>query len=250
MSTPDDERISYLSGERVDALTPQERAELDELRTLLESPATWEEPDAALEDLVVNAIATEARRAPAAEPAPTSAPAPAKAPEPKKASIWSRWRPRRPALALGGLATAAAAIAVALVIALGSGNGAQPLRFAMVVSGTSAGAASARQRHADQDRVRLADRAVGDRAAAPGKWPLLPGVAEEPGRDPRPGRHVQRRQAGHALVGRSRHPVPRLQRHRAVGQRQPRLLGAPGARRHRPPRALTSHPRTVCGARP
>ena len=132
MSTPDDERISYLSGERVDALTPQERAELDELRTLLESPATWEEPDAALEDLVVNAIATEARRA----PAPAQAPAPAKAPEPKKASIWSRWRPRRPALALGGLATAAAAIAVALVIALGSGNGAQPLRFAMVVSGT------------------------------------------------------------------------------------------------------------------
>ena len=48
MSTPDDERISYLSGERVDALTPQERAELDELRTLLQSPATWEEPDAAL----------------------------------------------------------------------------------------------------------------------------------------------------------------------------------------------------------
>ena len=132
MSTPDDERISYLSGERVDALTPQERAELDELRTLLQSPATWEEPDAALEDLVVNAIATEARRA----PAPAQAPAPAKAPEPKKASIWSRWRPRRPALALGGLATAAAAIAVALVIALGSGNGAQPLRFAMVVSGT------------------------------------------------------------------------------------------------------------------
>jgi hypothetical protein len=136
VSTPDDERISYLSGERVDALTPQERAELDELRTLLESPATWEEPDAALEDLVVNAIATEARRAPAADPAPTSAPAPAKAPAPKKASIWSRWRPRRPALALGGLATAAAAIAVALVIALGSGNGAQPLQFAMVVSGT------------------------------------------------------------------------------------------------------------------
>ena len=132
MSTPDDERISYLSGERVDALTPQERAELDDLRTLLQSPATWEEPDAALEDLVVNAIATEARRA----PAPAQAPAPAKAPEPKKASIWSRWRPRRPALALGGLATAAAAIAVALVIALGSGNGAQPLRFAMVVSGT------------------------------------------------------------------------------------------------------------------
>ena len=128
MSTPDDHRISYLSGEPVDALTPRERAELDELRTLLESPATWEEPDAGLVDLVVSAIAAEAQRAPAADPAP---------PKPKKAPIWTRWRPRRPALAFGGLATAAAAIAVALVIAIGSGGGTQPLQFAMVVSGTS-----------------------------------------------------------------------------------------------------------------
>jgi hypothetical protein len=124
VSTPDDDRISYLSGEPVDALTPRERAELDELRTLLESPATWEEPDAGLEDLVVSAVAAEARRAAASEPAP------------KKPPIWARWRPRRPALAFGGLATAAAAIAVALVIALG-GNSAQPIQFAMVVSGTS-----------------------------------------------------------------------------------------------------------------
>lgn len=127
MSTPDDDRISYLSGEPVDALTPQERAELDELRTLLESPATWEDPDPGLEDRVVSAIAAEAQRSTAVEAAPE---------KPKTQSIWSRWRPRRPALAFGGLATAAAAIAVALVIALGS-NGAKPLQFAMVVSGTS-----------------------------------------------------------------------------------------------------------------
>jgi hypothetical protein len=127
VSTPDDDRISYLSGEPVDALTPQESAELDELRTLLESSATWEEPDPGLEDRVVSAIAAEAQRSTAVEAAPE---------EPKTQSIWSRWRPRRPALAFGGLATAAAAIAVALVIALGS-NGAKPLQFAMVVSGTS-----------------------------------------------------------------------------------------------------------------
>ena len=83
MSTPDDDRISYLAGEPVDALTPQERAELDELRTLLESPATWEEPDSGLEDLVVSAIAAEAQRATAVEPAPE---------KPKAQSIWSRWR--------------------------------------------------------------------------------------------------------------------------------------------------------------
>ena len=125
MSTPDDDRISYLSGEPVDALTPQERAELDELRTLLESPATWEEPDAGLEDRVVSAVIQEAQR---------SAPAQA-APQQPKARVWSRWRPRRPALAFGGLATAVAAIAVVLVLALGS-NSAKPLQFAMVVSGT------------------------------------------------------------------------------------------------------------------
>jgi hypothetical protein len=125
VSTPDDDRISYLSGEPVDALTPRERAELDELRTLLESPATWEEPDAGLEDRVVSAVIREAQR---------SAPAQA-APQKTQARVWSRWRPRRPALAFGGLATAAAAIAVVLVLAFG-GNSAKPLQFAMVVSGT------------------------------------------------------------------------------------------------------------------
>ena len=136
MSTPDDDRISYLSGEPVDALTPQERAELDELRTLLESPATWEEPDPGLEDRVVSAIAAEAQRATVAETTPETETTPkTAAPAKPKARLWSRWRPRRPALALGGLATAAAAIAVALVIALG-GSSTQPLQFAMVVTGT------------------------------------------------------------------------------------------------------------------
>ncbi|MGN6870996.1 MAG: anti-sigma factor [Solirubrobacteraceae bacterium] len=129
MSASDNERIAYLSGEPVESLTPRERAELDELRALLEAPAAWEEPDAGLEDRVVAAIAEEAARAPAAESGPVAAPAP---PKPARA----RWRLRRPVFALGGLATAAAAIAVALVIALGSG-GSQSLQFAMVVNGTS-----------------------------------------------------------------------------------------------------------------
>lgn len=128
MSASDNERIAYLSGEPVESLTPQERAELDELRALLEAPAAWEEPEAGLEDRVVAAIAAEAARAPA-----SSAPASSK-PKPKPAR--TRWRPRRPGFALGGLATAAAAIAVALVLVLGNSSPA-PLQFAMVVSGTS-----------------------------------------------------------------------------------------------------------------
>jgi Anti-sigma-K factor rskA, C-terminal len=129
MSASDNERIAYLSGEAVESLTPQERAELDELRTLLDAPATWEEPDPGLEDRVVAAIAEEAARAHVAESPPIATPVAAK-------PARRRWRLRRPVLAFGGLATAAAAIAVALVIALGSG-GTQPLQFAMVVSGTS-----------------------------------------------------------------------------------------------------------------
>jgi hypothetical protein len=129
VSASDNERIAYLSGEPVESLTPQERAELDEIRALLDAPAAWEEPDPGLEDRVVAAIAYEAARSQAHDTAPALA-----TPSPK--SVRPRWRLRRPVIAFGGLAAAAAAIAVALVIALGSG-GAQPLQFAMVVSGTS-----------------------------------------------------------------------------------------------------------------
>jgi Anti-sigma-K factor rskA, C-terminal len=131
VSASDDDRIAYLSGEPVDSLTPQERAELDELRGLLQTPATWEEPDAALEDRIVSAIAEEARAGRPVERAPAAA-----SPEPE-APHWRkfRWPFRRPALVLGGLATAAAAIAVATVLSVG-GSSPAPLQFAMVVSGT------------------------------------------------------------------------------------------------------------------
>ena len=132
MSTSDDDRIAYLSGEPVDSLTPQERAELDELRGLLETPATWEEPDGALEDRIVSAIADEARRARPVESAPALAPAEPHAPRRRG----FHWPFRRPALVLGGFATAAAAIVVAIVLAVGNSSPA-PLQFAMVVSGTS-----------------------------------------------------------------------------------------------------------------
>lgn len=146
MSISDNDRITYLSGEAVGSLTPQERAELDELRTLLETPATWEEPDPALEDRIVSAITDEARRERGTQIAPTpseTAPTPSEtAPTPPAAAKPRRvlgisWPPRRPALAFGGLATAAAAIVVAIVLAVSGGGSPAPLQFAMVVSGTS-----------------------------------------------------------------------------------------------------------------
>ena len=144
MSTSDNDRISYLSGEPVGSLTPQERAELDELRTLLETPAAWEEPDDGLEERVVSAIAEEARRkrdAPSAiaeearreRDAPSSPPA-SPAPQPRR-RLRDRLSFPRPAIVLGGFATALAAIIVAIVIATSSSSPA-PLRFAMVVTGT------------------------------------------------------------------------------------------------------------------
>jgi Anti-sigma-K factor rskA, C-terminal len=140
VSISDNDRIAYLSGEAVQALTPQERAELDELSTLLETPATWEEPDPALEDLIVSAIADEARRVGAAQAAPAAATdtaAPAASKPKTRRVLGISWPPRRPALAFGGLATAAAAIVVAIVIAVSGGGSPAPLQFAMVVSGTS-----------------------------------------------------------------------------------------------------------------
>lgn len=134
MSTSDDERIAYLSGESVDSLTLQERAELDELRGLLETPATWEEPGAGLEDRIVSAIAEEARRGRPAQTTPAARPATAK---PKTRRVLGlSWPPRRPALVLGGFAAAAAAVVVAIVIAASGSSSPAPLRFAMVVSGT------------------------------------------------------------------------------------------------------------------
>ena len=131
MSTSDDDRIAYLSGEDVDSLSPQEQAELDEVRGLLATPATWEEPDAALEDRIVSAIAEEARRG---RPVETAHAATAEPQAPRRRGF--RWPFRRPALVFGGFAAAAAAIAVAVVLAVGSSSPA-PLQFAMVVSGTS-----------------------------------------------------------------------------------------------------------------
>lgn len=147
MSASDNERIAYLSGDDVASLSAQERAGLDELRTVLATPATWEEPDPALEDHIVNAIASEAAAERGAEGASAAAPggvAPAAAPgEVAPAAPTTRRRSlrdlfrARPAIAFGGLAAAAAAvIAVVAVLATGSGSNNQ-LRFAMVLSGTS-----------------------------------------------------------------------------------------------------------------
>jgi Anti-sigma-K factor rskA, C-terminal len=119
----DDDRIAYLAGEPAESLSAADRAELDELLALLESPAAWDEPDPALEDRIVSAIAEAGG---ARESAAASRPR-------VRRSLASLFR--RPAVAFGSLAAVAAAVAV-IVIALSSTSQRQPLHFAMIVRGT------------------------------------------------------------------------------------------------------------------
>jgi Anti-sigma-K factor rskA, C-terminal len=127
----DDERIAYLAGEPSGPLPADERAELDQLRALLESPATWVEPAPGLEDRIVSAVTTAAGHDTAAvgETAKAADQAPQRTP--------SRWRSLfpRPSVAFASLGAAVAAIAVVVVLASGSSAPA-PLHFAMVVNGT------------------------------------------------------------------------------------------------------------------
>jgi hypothetical protein len=123
MTMSEDDRIAYLAGDAVESLTARERAELDEVRALLEHPAIWEQPDPALEGHIVASIAEEAETRPASGRA-------------RKPSFSRRLIPRRPRYAIA--AAAAAAAAVALIVALAANSPAPTTQqFAMVVSGTA-----------------------------------------------------------------------------------------------------------------
>ena len=70
MTPSDDDRIAYLAGEPVESLSDADRAELDELRSMLSSAAMWDEPDPGLEDRIVSTIARRHRQ-PGSQPAPS-----------------------------------------------------------------------------------------------------------------------------------------------------------------------------------
>jgi hypothetical protein len=73
--TTDEERIAYLAGDD-GALSPDPatRADLDHLRDLLADEAVWAEPSAALEDRILNAIASEVAASPPARARPAAVP--------------------------------------------------------------------------------------------------------------------------------------------------------------------------------
>jgi hypothetical protein len=122
MSSREDDRISYLTGEDGSSLTDRERAELDEVRAVLAEPATWAVPPPELEERVVAAIADEAHVRPERE-------------RPHRpASARRRWFSLR-GYAFGGLAAAAATAIIAVVLV--SGGGPAPERFTMALAGTA-----------------------------------------------------------------------------------------------------------------
>jgi hypothetical protein len=136
MTTSEDDRIAYLAGDAVESLTARERAELDEVRALLEDPALWAQPDPALEERVLASIAEEAQARPAS--ARVGRPAFRRRLVPRRplqaiAGVAARI-PRRPRYAIAGAAAAAVAV---LIVALAANNPApRAQQFAMVVSGT------------------------------------------------------------------------------------------------------------------
>ena len=151
MATSDDDRIAYLAGEPGESLTAQERAELDELDALLKAPATWAQPDPGLEDRIVATIAEEARRAAGERPrAPAALFQLAIAAASSCLCAWRDSRPRLPRRSSSRCRRSA--------------HPRRPQQFAMVVSGTGLAPRRARVGDADQDELRLADRAVGGAA--------------------------------------------------------------------------------------
>jgi hypothetical protein len=115
--TSDDDWVAELAGDGGISLDPGEQAELTEQRALLADPAVWAEPDPALEDRVVAAIAAEA----AAQETTARAPAPTAA-----------RRSRRPWLvAVAGVAAAVIIALVAVVSLRSTGSSRQHFDVAL-----------------------------------------------------------------------------------------------------------------------
>jgi hypothetical protein len=58
----DDERIAYLAGQSRAPVDPEERADLEELRSVLSDPAVWAEPQPDLQERIIGAIGSAGER--------------------------------------------------------------------------------------------------------------------------------------------------------------------------------------------
>lgn len=130
----DEERIAYLAGDHAGALDPVDAAELGELHALLADPALWTVPGQGLEDTVVAAVTSGARRETGGEkPVP---PPSAGSPAGGESARRPRRRPRRAVIAWAAGAAAAAVIGIGTGIGVTSG-GPHATTFSAALAGTS-----------------------------------------------------------------------------------------------------------------
>lgn len=124
----DDERIAYLAGQSGAPVDPEERAELDKLRSVLSDPAIWAKPEPDLEERIVGAITSAGEgSSDAAQDLESSG-------STADRDNVVRLRTRRIRYAILG---AAAAVLLAVGLAVGLTNqGSQPVEFAASLRGT------------------------------------------------------------------------------------------------------------------
>ena len=126
MAISEDDRAAYLAGEdRAASLPVAARPELDEMRELPATEATWVEPDPGR---------GARRRRPHREAAAAGGSPAAATEQQRPRPARGAWFSSRPTPAFGGLVTAAL---VAVAVVLAGGESRSPQRFAMVVSGTA-----------------------------------------------------------------------------------------------------------------
>ena len=210
----DHDRVAYLAGEPGAIVRPEERAGLDDLRTLLTDPAVWTEPYPELEDRVVAAVG-----AAAAGRCSTGRSSAAQAPN-RHRQPGRRRRHRRRSPRCGEIRDGDGAVQ--------SGTGwhhPQPGRL--------------RGSDSDEDLCGMAGEPACYRAASVGQRALLRGLAKEPERRARPHRHFQPTKQHHFVGGSATDQFPRTYRYPPAGQRQSRFVGPSGPDRRGSTRSLT-----------
>lgn len=124
----DDERIAYLSGDSAVPLDPEERADLDELRSFLADEALWVEPDPGLEERIVASISAASPQAEWIPGGPRSS-----APIPLAEAAARRRRLGYRVLAAAAALVLVAAVGVGVIARVGSNH---PVTFEASMTGT------------------------------------------------------------------------------------------------------------------
>ena len=129
----DQDRIAYLAGDADASLDPAELAEMEKIRIALADGATWVEPDASLEQRVVDAVTADVASA-RSRPVETSTPPS----QPAVVTHIAHHRSRRMRYSIIGLAAAVVlAIGLGVGLAVGlSGEGSRAVAYSASLKGT------------------------------------------------------------------------------------------------------------------